>query len=319
MIKIMVENTVLKIGLDRFVLGLPYPKPPKYVKEITLKDVDIEKIKVAQKDYVACMKHIENTIKETGPFILQKSKNKDLKRYKVFSDKDNSLLCIFSLGFCFGTGLINLELNPSKMTPNNWSELLALLSMLFNNHYEEFYSRAVVSHAEFYVDVAGEVLSNLVLIDEGKRANTIFKGTTYKGKRNSPLVATMYDKGKEQHVNEKLVRVEVRLNRNDILFKDLVEKDLFNPFSKFLVVNVNQVQLIAKSFGCPSLSKIIIEYGLYVGVKNKYALKHILQLLKDNVIFWWKPALFWTIHREMLLKLQPNSTGGIDFEYADQC
>lgn len=317
MIKDKVGETELNIGLDRLVLGLPYPKLPKFDAKNLVSEKDIALIKSAQKDYVATLKMIENTIKDTGSWVLEKTKNKDLKRYKVISDDDGGLICIFSLGFCFGTGVINLEVNPSKMNSDKWSELLVLLSLLFEYDYKEFYARAVVSHAEFYVDVVGEDLSNLVLIDEGRRVSTIYKGTTYKGRRASPLVCTMYDKAEQQHKNEKLVRIEARLNRNDMSFKDLVEKEQFNPFAKFMVVKEKQVQLIADKFVCPDLEKIIIEQGLYSGIKNKHALKLILKLLNENLVDWWKPEEFWAVHRKLLLLFVPHSSGKIGLEYLD--
>lgn len=308
---VYVDGVELHIGLDRFVIGLPYPKLPNLdIANPVTNDVVVQ-INISQKEFVSCLKHLENTIKDTGKYVIGKCRNKDLKRYKVLSEQDGGLLCFYTLGFCFGTGVINIEVNPSKLTADKWGELLALISIQFYHQYEELYARGVVSHAEFYVDVVGESISNLVLIDEGRRATTHFKGTTYQGKRGSPLVGTMYDKASELKLNEKLIRIETRMNRNDIAFKDLIENDLFNPFSKFLVLNVNKLQLIANEFGSPSIKQNIVESGLFKGIKNKHARKAILALLKENAISWWKPELFWSTHKTLLLNFMPSNVGKI--------
>ena len=308
---VYVDGVELHIGLDRFVIGLPYPKLPNLVIANPVTNDVVLQINISQKEFVSCLKHLENTIKDTGKYVIGKCKNKDLKRYKVLSEQDGGLLCIYTLGFCFGTGVINIEVNPSNLTADKWGELLALISIQFYNQYDELYARGVVSHAEFYVDVVGESISNLVLIDEGRRATTHFKGTTYQGKRGSPLVGTMYDKASEQKINEKLIRVETRINRNDIAFKDLIENDLFNPFSKFLVLNVNKLQLIALEYGSPSIKQNIVEYGLFKGIKNKHARKAIFALLKENTISWWKPEMLWSTHKTLLLNFMPSNVGKI--------
>lgn len=304
---VMAGMNMVEVGLDRLVIGMPFPKIPKGdAKEATQEK--LAQLYAQQKDFVSNMKHIESMI-VLGPHYCSKTKNKDLKRHKVLSEIDGELLCIFSLGYSFGNGVINLELNPKRLNPDKIVELLGLLSVLFNDHYDELYERGVVSHAEFYVDVAGVELASLVLIDEGRRTTTMHKGTTYHGRRNSRLVATMYDKAKELGGDSKLVRIEARINRRDIRFKELVEDDLLNPLNKFLVVEKSEVQLVAQQWNSPQLATHIIELGLYGAIFNKQARIAILAQLKEKAVSWWQPDLFWAAHKELLLKFKPGNFG----------
>lgn len=307
-IEIKVGDKKIRIGLDKFVLGIPYPKLSKHDMQNPPSQNAISDVADKQKEFVAKLHHIRNMIEVTGNCHVSSTKNKDLKRYKVLTD-DGYLVCIFSLGFSFGTGVINLELNPSKMNQEKWEELHSLFAVTFNWHYQEFYEKCVVSHAEFFVDVPNENLVGLALIDEARRTTTKHMGTTYNGRRNSPLVATMYDKAKEQKMDGQLVRIEARINRRDIHFHDLVEHDLFNPLSTLLVVDVIQLQLVANMSGNIQLANQIREFGLYESVKNKYARKEILARLKENAVPWWQPELFWPAHRALLQQLQPEYAG----------
>lgn len=309
-VEMVVGGSKVQAGLDRMVLGIPYPKLSKHdVLNPPPSQDELADIAAMQKEFHASMKHIGNMIKVTGNHHVSNTKNKDLKRYKVLSD-DGSLICVFSLGFSFGTGVINLEINPSRMTADKWSEFLGLLSVIFDGHYQEFYERSVVSHAEFYVDVPGADLSRLVLIDEGRRTTTKHKSTTYHGRRESHLVGTMYDKAKQLNHEGQLVRIEARINRRDIAFKGLVESNLFNPFSTLLVVDVNQVQLLADNFGQAHLANQIKEWGLFDAISNKHARKAMLARLKEVTVPWWQPELFWAVHRELLLQFKPGHAGG---------
>lgn len=304
---VMIGMNTVEAGLDKLVLGIRFPTISKAdAKEVTQEQ--LAQVHAQQKEFVANMKHIANMI-ALCPHYCGKTKNNDLKRYKVLSEFDGELLCVFALGFSFGSGVINLELNPKRLNPDKIAELLGLLSVMFNDHYDELYERGVVSHAEFYVDVADVELANLALIDEGRRTTTIHKGTTYHGRRYSRLVGTMYDKAKELGADGKLIRIEARINRRDIRFKDLVEDDLFNPFDKFLVVEKNDVQLVAQQWNSPQLANHIIELGLYEAILNKQARVAILAQLKEKAVSWWQPKLFWATHKELLLKFKPEHMG----------
>lgn len=305
-VEMIVGEGKVQVGLDRMVLGIPYPRYPKHDVLNQPSQDDVALVQDNQKAFHAKLLHIRTMIESSCQFHVSATNNRDLKRFKVLSDLDGSLVCIFSLGFSFGTGVINLEINPSKMTTDNCDELKGLLSVTFDGHYQEFYEQAVVSHGEFCIDVHGENLSSLVLIDEGRRTTTQYKGTTYHGRRTSRLVATMYDKAKQLKQGGQLVRIEARINRRDIAFKGLVESNLFNPFSTLLIVDVNQMQLLADNFEQPYLVNQIKEWGLYESVKNKHARKALLTRLKEVAVPWWQPELFWEAHRELLLQFKPG-------------
>lgn len=310
-VEMIVGESKLQVGLDRMVLGIPYPRLPKSACQNPPSQEQLCDDAAKQKEFHAKLLHIKSMIIGTCQYHVSETKNKDLKRFKVLSDLDGSLVCVFSLGFSFGTGVINLEINPSKMTTDNWDELKGLLSVTFDGHYQEFYEQAVVSHGEFCIDVPGENLSSLVLIDTGRKATNNYKGTTYHGRRASRLVGTMYDKAKQLKQGGKLVRVEARINRRDIRFQDLVEHDpLNNPFSSLFVVEVIQLQLVAQDFLNPHLANLIKELGLYESVKNKHARQKILARLQDVSVHWWQPEVFWAKHKELLLQFKPGHAGG---------
>ena len=306
-ILMMTKGKKIQIGLDRTVIGIPYPKlitsngTNASAEELNIYDAQ-------KKKFQSQMKYIESVI-FMGDYYLPKSSNKDLKRYIVRSEIDGTHLCTFSLGFSWGTGVINFEFNPSKLTSDNFSEIDGLLTTMFYDHYDELFSQGVVSHAEFYADVAGEELSNLVLIDSGRRTTKQCKETTYHGTRVSRLVTTLYDKAKQQKTGGQLVRIEARLNRRDIPLRDLVEQDLFNPLTTCVLVEAAAMQSLSKKWKYPLLANDIIELGLYRAVANKHSRKAILAYLREQMVSWWQPEVFWAAHRKLLLKLRPGHAG----------
>lgn len=151
-LEIMIEGKKIQVGLDKTVIGLPYPSFPKAdVAPLPKDQIDLTQAK--QKEFKAKMKYIESTV-TSGPHHC-KGENKDLKRYYVQSEFDGTHLCVFSLGFAYGTAVINIELNPSKLTPEQFGEIGALLMVMFDDHYQELYQQGVVAHAEFFVDRGG--------------------------------------------------------------------------------------------------------------------------------------------------------------------
>ncbi|GEM_PF-3598643 len=309
-VEMVVGDVNVEVGLDRLVLALPYPKKLKgdLLNPVTVNQ--IAQYEFEKAEFVSAMHYIKNMVVDNFKHHVINTKNKDLKRYHVFFN-GGGLMCIFTLGFCFGTGVINLELNPSKLSPKQFSELFSWLDLFFNHGYPELYSKTVVSHAEFYVDAVGEDLSNLLMVDDSRRATTNYKGTTYLGRRGASNVTTMYDKAQEQEVEGKLVRIEARINRNDIRFQDLVEHYLFNPFGNVLVVDINQLQSAADEFNNPQIANHIKELGLVGSVKNKHARKKMFAVLQENTVPWWQPELFWESHREMLMMFKMNCVGSV--------
>jgi hypothetical protein len=303
----MTKGKKIGIGLDKMVIGLPYPKlitnagGDPTAEELNLHDAQ-------KKQFASQMKHIESVI-QTGKYHCNNVKGTNLNRYKVLSDTGGELLCIFTLGFSYGSGVINFEFNPSKLNPDNFAEIDGLLCVMFFDHYDELFARGVVSHAEFFIDIYGEDLSKLALIDSGRRSTKKYKGTTYHGKRASRLVATLYDKDKQAHWGEQVVRIEVRINRRDISFRDLVEQDIFNPLRSLLAVELAQMQSASQKWNMPDLGDSIIALGMYGAIANTPARKAIWAHLKEHAAPWWQPEIFWSAHRKLLMKLKPGHAG----------
>jgi hypothetical protein len=149
-IVMMKKGKKVGIGLDRTVIGLPYPSFPK-AGGTPLPEDQIQLVHEMQKEFKAKMYHIKSTV-TSGPQHCQGKKN-DLKRYYVQSETDGTHLCIFALGYSYGTTVINLELNPSKLSSEQFGEIGALMMVLFDDHYQELYQQGVVAHAEFFIDV----------------------------------------------------------------------------------------------------------------------------------------------------------------------
>ena len=302
------EGKEVVIGLDKLVIGIPYPKKPKVEEDNPSSTTKIIAQYQHQKnEFVSNMKYIESTVKEEIiPFHASYCKNKDLKRYKLYSGIDGNLLCVVSLGFSFGTGVINIQVNPSKLSSKHWVEFQGYLDVLFEDGYHEIYENGVMSHAEFYCDVKDVNLEDYVLIDFGQRGTKHYKGTTYQGGRTAPLVCTMYDKAKELKIEGNLVRIEARIKRRDIRTIDLIESDLYHPLQQFIVISKKNLQLIAQEKGCPKIADKIIEFGLFKAI-NSAARKSFATLIREHRAPWWDIDVIWQTHRELLQGLKPQN------------
>jgi hypothetical protein len=287
----------------------PYPEEPKGDSQNPISKAQMAQYEYEKYMFIAAIHFIRNMVLDNFNCHVKPTQNKDLQRYSIFGADDDALICTFKLGFCFGTGVINVEINPSKLTKKQYTELFGCLDLFFSYGYQELYSKATVSHAEFYVDVIGEEFLDLAMLDNTRRTNTIYKGTVYRGKRASKNVTTLYNKAEESKIDGKLVRVEARINRNDIRFQDLVEFDLFNPFSNVLVVDVNQLQSIASKYGKSTFVTRIIDFGLNKSGINLRTRKKLFAELEQNTVDWWEPDLFWSKHRELLSKFRPKEGG----------
>jgi hypothetical protein len=254
------------------------------------------------------MKHIESMIL-MGNHQLANTKNNDIKRYHVLSADHDSVLCIVTLDFRLGAGAIGFEFNPSKLSPDNFNELSGRLMTMFSYDDEQLFSRGIVSHADFYIDLAGEDVSNFVLIDSGPRSPRHDKRTTYYGERGSRFVTSMCYKAKQQEIGGEILRLEARINRRDILFKDLVEQDQFNPFSTGVIVEPSTLKLVGQAWNNPLLGDRLFVLGLHGAIDNKPARQVIWAFLKERSVSWWQPETFWAAHRELLLKLKPGHAG----------
>lgn len=293
--------------LDKLVVGLPYPKSPKGMELAMMSVMAKQLIQYQQKEYVALMKHIESMIK-VGKHFVKKTKQKGLKRYCVLSEQNDTPLFYVQLGCINKTWVINFEWNPSKLSPEEQDEFLANLSIMLNHHYEELYEFGVVSHAEFAVDVYGVDISSLALISLKKSAYQRVGTTIYSGRRGSANVLTIYDKAKELGKSEKHVRIEARIKRRDLTLQQLVENSaaIHNPFNRQIVVDVNQLQLVAQELQIPPLAELLKELGLHEAVKNFAARCKIFGHLMKNTVDWWQPDKFWTQHQALLKALEPK-------------
>lgn len=153
-------NMKVVVGLDKFTVGLKYPKMPKGAALAKLSMKEKLKIQHEQSHYVALGKHIEFMVK-IGKYFVQKTKHKGLKRYCVLSELTNEPLFYFYFGCINKTWVINFEWNPSKLSQDERDEFEDTLSSMLYHHYEELYVCGVVSHAEFSVDVYGVDISKL--------------------------------------------------------------------------------------------------------------------------------------------------------------
>ena len=267
-----------------------------------------------REEYINKLRYIEHAIKNMTRCAIKNLSN-TVKCYSIYSDDDDDTysnkLCVITVGWKYGNHFLNIAINPSNLTLDGGCELQSLFSVLFNNHYEELYEKGVISHFEFYVDVPNTHLADLVLIDAGKRKTTLYRGTTYHGGRKSKLTCTIYDRAAKLKIDSALTRIEARINRRDLLFKDLVENGIPNPFDKFFVVPAEALKLIAQEWKQPQLPHMIREFGVYGAThRNPAARKKLLERLHEHTVPWWQPDLFWETNKKMLLEFKPEFLGG---------
>jgi hypothetical protein len=299
-------NVVVEVTLDKFVVGLKCPQIPKGAKGAKLTEEEKQSIHADRAKYLVDMKNIETQIK-LGKHFVQKTGEKGLRRYCVLSEFTDAPLFYVQLGNIKGTWVINFEWNPSKLSPVERAEFLGSLEPMLNEDYHELYYKGVVSRAEFAVDVYGAEIADLVLIEKGRKSFHKEGATIYSGRRGSPHVLTMYDKAKQLGELGPWVRIEGRISRRDITFRQLVEDSLVgNPFGNAIIVDVKQLQLVASEFDKPQLAAHIMELGLQGAVKYKPLRLKILSRLQEVAVEWWKPELFWNEHQALLKELHPH-------------
>jgi len=309
----------IRVGIDNVRIGIPFPKPiiNNDISDSTEIDPLTKEYEDQKNEFKSKMFYIEKIIKNTTKYKMNKLKN-NLNHFYIYSDETNELICRIELGCVYGNYTINVSFNPSKLNQNKWYEIDDLLSVLFMNQYEELYEKGVISRFEFYIDVENVDINDFVLIDEGRRKTNIHKGTTYHGGRKSKMVCTMYDKGAQLNLKDKIMRIEVRLNRRDLKFRDMVEKGIPNPFAKFFVIHKDVLKMVTQKKGNLSLAHAIKEFGVYgLTEGNPPARKELLKQLKEYTVPWWQPELFWEIHKKMLLEFKPAFMGGNIDEFED--
>ena len=295
----------IRIGVDRMVIGYTLG-PMQLAAKKAHKDSPLVQEQYSNA-YISMMNEMQDTIRTVTEY--KELPGKYQTRYVVRSTLSGSRLCTVSFGFGKST-YTNVEWNPSKLSHADWLELEALFDVLFELGYGGLFQNGVVSHAEFCVDVSGAKNSDFVLVNQGRHQKTIFNGTTYYGRRTSPLVCTMYDKGAQLKIDDDLLRVEVRINRRDIWFQDLINVGIQNPFESIFVVPVDALQIISNDYNKPTLANNIKEFGVSGAVKNNAARKAILAKLKVHTVSWWQPDMFWKTHQQLLKEFRPPFVGG---------
>lgn len=305
----------LTIGIDKVCISIPF-NPPKPC-DGQLPKGQTKQLALAQNNYKKeSLNHINYVRSALRNFGFKTTRAKPIQgaqrldRVGVYTEEDNSYVATVMLGLTYSTPVLSFSFNPSKLTDYGLDELEALLTLTLPNHYEGLYTDGVISQFEFFVDVEGVKVSDLVLLDIGKRKTTLYKSTTYNGRRGSPLVGTLYDKGAEQGTDHLLTRVEVRVKQREVTFQQLVESGISNPFSPFLLVPASALTVVANEFKCPALVGQILQQGLNGGIKNAQARKAITKRLAEFVVPWWNPDLLWDEFRKILLGFRPHFIGG---------
>lgn len=293
-----------RIGIDKTTLGLKYPNLSK--KQLDSLDEQSKKTIIeAQKKFFGEQMQLRNMMKDDENYKKHFMKNKTSRH--IFIDDNGIHGFELHLGQISNTRIINLQFNPSKMNQSARAELDGLLSVSFNYGYHEFYSRAVISKLELFVDVLNMDVSDLVLVDLGRRKKTDFKNTQYFGKRNSRLTMANYDKAKQLNTDDCIERYECRISNRDLYFKDYVEQEQKNPFSDFVLIGRQDLQSIAQTKGNAKLAAAIENLGLYHAVANKHARESLKHQILNNRVSWWDIDIFWDALQEELQLLKPNS------------
>lgn len=304
------------MGIDRVVIGIPLnPTIPDNLSDKDKLIMQAEKMK----DAIATICHIESMFKEVFGIVGKPLKKIPmLKRFHIISESESkNLIATVLVGRNpNGIPVLNFEFNPSKLSHEDWQELEVALQVLLFNHYEELYDYGVVSHFEFFLDLEQYSLGDLILLSLQRRSHSEFKSTQYRGKRASNVVGTIYDKAAESKLIGNLTRIEVRLNRRDMPFKNLAEGNVANPLEGFIVVPSEALQTISAEWKNPHLGTHIKNLGLHDGISNKHARAAIIKRLKELTVPCWKPEKLWANYKAMLSEFRPSFFGGYDKQYA---
>jgi hypothetical protein len=306
----------IRMGIDQVSVTIPYIPLAHPAGE--LDQEQLKQLITAQKQHwneaISNINYVrwtvQNIFKAAPPKLVKGLKT--LHRIKVFCEEDASHIATITLGLFFGKPLINYSFNPSKLTAEGSMELEALLALTHMMGYEGIYSGGFIARLEFFLDVEDVPNSDLVLLDTGKRKTTLYKDTTYHGRRGRKLVGTSYDKAAQQKIDRVLTRIEARIKRRDKTLQDVVEGGIANPFSPFIVVPASALDLVAGEWpNCPELAHQIRQYGLYGGIKNQPARKGITKRLQQLAVPWWNADAIWAKFGTIMEGFRPAFIGGI--------
>lgn len=302
------------IGIDKVSIGLPLGLPPDIEMDAVLKSAWI--IEYA-KSCNELLYHVQDTL-----INVLESKGKRIKgkaalwRYPLI-DQNNQHISTILLGRTpQGVPVLNFEFNPSLMSFANWQELSGLLDLLLYGGFEELYAIGVVSHMEFFIDLEGGEQTELVMLSLTRRSHSQFKTSQYRGRRGSKLVGTIYNKGAQMKLSAPRTRIEIRINRRDLKFWEIVEMEVQNPFEQFVVVPKSALENISDEWNVPTLGNALLEFGLFDGVANKFARNAIANRLQENVIQDWQPDKLWAGFKGLLDEFKPSNELGFSDEFA---
>ena len=312
----------IRIGIDQVSITIPY-SPPQHPDE-ELDQEQLQKLITAQHQHWKMAISNINYVRWAAMNLFKSAPPKSVKglttlhRIPVLCEEDASYIATITLGLIFGRPLVNYTFNPSKLTADGRLELEALLTMTHHMGYEGIYSEGVIARLEFFLDVEDVPNSDLVLLDTGKRTTTVFKGTTYHGRRGRPLVGTAYDKAAEQKIDRLLTRIEARIKRRDKTLQEVVEGGIANPFAPFIVVPASALDAVASEWPYdPELAPQIRRHGLYGGIKNGQARKAITKRLRELSVPWWNPDAIWAKFGTIMDGFRPAFIGG-SYDFSSQ-
>lgn len=305
----------IRMGIDQVTISIPYVPPVQGDEKLT-QDQITKLISVQhhyKKEALGLINYVQNATQHMFKSALPKPLKgaPTLKRINVFCEEDGSYVATVTVGLLFGTPVLNYTFNPHKLTGEGLEELEALLTMTHPLGYAGIYSQGVITRFEFFLDIEDVNPSDLALLDTGRRMTTLYKGTTYHGRRGRNLVGTAYDKAAEQKLDRVLTRIEARIKRRDVTFQELVETGIANPFAPFIVVPAAALNVVASEWKCPELADQIRQHGLYGGIKNKQARKAITKRLREFSVAWWSPDAIWAKFGTIMDGFRPAFIGGV--------
>ena len=297
----------IRIGIDQVTISIPYAPPVEGAQYLYKKEM------LGLINYVQYA--TQHLFKSTLPKPVKGTST--LKRINVSCEEDGSYVATVLVGLCYGTPVLNYTFNPSKLTSEGLMELNALLTMTHPLGYAGIYIQGVITRFEFFLDIEDVNLSDLALLDTGKRITTLYKDTTYHGRRGRDLVITAYDKAAEQKIDRVLTRIEARIKRRGVTFQELVETGIANPFAPFIVVPATALNVVASEWKYPELADQIRQHGLYGGIKNTQARKAITKRLREFSVAWWNPDAIWAKFGTIMDGFRPAFIGG-SYDFSSQ-
>lgn len=137
-----------------------------------------------------------------------------------------------------GISSYRLDFNPSKLSSDGWTDLIALLNSIIDADPAEFFSYGRVTRIDAAIDMPGQILDDLIVLHRGKKKHGVYSDqfgtpeTVYLGTPRSNRVVTYTKK----IAGAWGLRIECRV-KPKCLGKELVS--LSNPFRKVQLLSVD--------------------------------------------------------------------------------